>query len=296
MISEMIGHRGPAGNASLLHLREVSCLNSASSYQCCFEIALGAIRIMKSRCRPCPGFTLVELLVVIAIIVILASLLLPVLSRAKSSATLAKCKSNIRQMGLALAMYVGDHAKYPPSLSTGESNQSVSPEDLLAPYLSVRNPNLADSQFPSCPQREGPHLLTAYWYNELATVWPVFSSLPNLIVTPRERSYSLGGDVARRIPALETDVKVPSDMIAFTESVGTATSPDQIHGQTFDSTWYYPYSGREEYYPHKYGVTQVFCDNHVEFMQKRQFALRSVLIHRRWFSDNQPHLDLFPFN
>ena len=245
---------------------------------------------MKSRRRLYPGFTLVELLVVIAIIAILASLLLPALSKARSAATLAKCKSNIRQMGLALTMYVGDHAKYPPSLST------VSPRDLLAPYLAVRDPLVAYSQFPSCPQRAGPHLLTQYWYNELASVWPIFSSLPNLIITPRERSYSLGGDAARRIPTLESDVKVPSDMIAFTEPVGSAMTPSQIQGQTLDASWYYPYNGQEEYYPHKYGVTQVFCDNHVEFVKKRQFALKSVQIRRRWFSDNEPHLDLFPFN
>jgi prepilin-type N-terminal cleavage/methylation domain-containing protein len=243
---------------------------------------------MKSRCRPYPGFTLVELLVVIVVIAILAGLLLPVLSKARSSATLAKCRNNIRQMGLALTMYVGDHAIYPPSL--------VSRRVLLAPYFSVRDSDLADSQFPSCPQRGGPHLRTDYWYNELATVWPLFSALPNLIVTPRERSYSLGGDAARRIPTLESDVKVPSDMIAFTEAVGTATSPVQIQGQTLDSSWYYPYNGQEKYYPHKFGVTQVFCDNHVEFVAKRRFALRSVEIHRRWFTDNEPHLDLFPFN
>ncbi|MES2790312.1 MAG: DUF1559 domain-containing protein [Planctomycetota bacterium] len=65
------------------------------------------------------GFTLIELLVVIAIIAVLIALLLPAVQQAREAARRTQCKSQLKQIGLAIHNYHDTHSKYPPGAIYG---------------------------------------------------------------------------------------------------------------------------------------------------------------------------------
>ena len=65
------------------------------------------------------GFTLVELLVVLAIMAVLAGVAVPMYARTTQNARAAACVSNLRQLGAALGLYLGDHDMRMPILLAG---------------------------------------------------------------------------------------------------------------------------------------------------------------------------------
>lgn len=68
------------------------------------------------------GFTLIELLVVIAIIAILAAILFPVFAKAREKARMASCQSNLKQIGVGLAMYIQDYDGFWPGGNDPDNN------------------------------------------------------------------------------------------------------------------------------------------------------------------------------
>ncbi len=122
--------------------------------------------------QPWAAFTLIELLVVIAIIAILAALLLPALARSKQAANSAKCKSNMRQLGLGFDLYTGDNREtYPAAAVDGADNTQYTWDTAVHPYIGANNLSKAIldsgavdqslvSQTLRCPNDIGPD---SYW-------------------------------------------------------------------------------------------------------------------------------------
>ena len=102
------------------------------------------------------GFTLIELLVVIAIIGILAAMVFPVFARARESARKAVCLSNVKNIALAIQMYLADNND---TLPPGEHNSEVL--DYFSTY-----PGGED------PENTGGYETCAYWANPYLR-WPV---------------------------------------------------------------------------------------------------------------------------
>lgn len=87
------------------------------------------------------GFTLVELLVVIGIIALLISILLPSLNSAREAARTIACAANLRQIGVAHAMYQGDNKGRNLSLEMVSSTVSPNDRTNLYWYRTLRNYN-----------------------------------------------------------------------------------------------------------------------------------------------------------
>lgn len=250
------------------------------------------------------AFTLIELLVVIAVIAILAAMLLPALSRAKSQAQSAKCRSNLHQFGLALKMYVDENRQEFPFYHVGEGGD-YSWAASLEPYLRVSWTNRSIH----CPAYKGGVLhipgtlefgsydIGSYGYNERGTGGETLGlgSLSNF-PGPNE-THDPNVIFPHPPPTTEAQVAVPTEMVAMADSIlANPTSPtnkfdgsDKAHPLIYPTvTWLPKYLQQPPQHGLNFNV--LFCDGHAGSVKIREmFDVRKSA--RNWNKDHEQHTE-----
>jgi len=271
------------------------------------------------------AFTLVELLVVIAIIAILAAMLLPALSQAKYAAKNTQCRNNLRQISLALQIYVSSNQAFPLYYPTANAGWWYEQLPLPTNYVSVVTPGfftdtgqILGGVF-QCPLNPGPvvtmtygigsgqlegtsaQLLdppqTTYGFN----IWGVAGGVPSHL--------GLGGSIAPPGGAItatrEAAVQSASELIALGDDFLRSRNPqkDGIGSLQYTISPFTaafgnyntgtPTHQQPGFIAHHGRANRAFFDGHLESEDMRKPFVTSDYQLSRWNVDHQPHRDVF---
>jgi prepilin-type N-terminal cleavage/methylation domain-containing protein len=225
------------------------------------------------------AFTLLELLAVIATIAILASLLLPVLSKAKIKAQRTQCFSNLRQLGYAWSMYLEENSGYLVQSYPTNNPQAWVQGNMKMAAEATNASLLAQGKL--------------YPYNQSASVYHCPADqgvVSGNAVLPSVRSYSMNNFMGGR----DQDIPAYPNMAAANYSIYTKDSDiprpsqmwvmlDEDERSIDDGSFLTDPSGHVWFdipamsaHRHNYSFTLVFADSHSEiwrFIDSTSFSL-----------------------
>ena len=227
-------------------------------------------------------FTLIELLVVVAIIGILASLLLPVLGKARKSARRATCVSQLRQLSVALYNYTDDNDSHFPShgFISRPDGTAITWDDLISGYdgrSSLSYAEMVTSQSSGitenqndlyvCPEddvvRAGNEVKKSYGISALRKDLPDNSDLVNGIRGISGDYESAGA--SRKV----SEISYTSETILKSENLNEQNTMGNAEGMVFSGTQYNSIVGAGDWsgpVPHSGKFNYSFVDGHVELM------------------------------
>lgn len=228
------------------------------------------------------GFTLLELLAVIATIAILASLLLPIVGKAKIRAHRTTCMSNLRQLGIAWILYYTENqgqlvASYPASPDVWIKGDMKRPADALNQEL-VRQSKLypynLNTHIYRCPTEHGPTF-------EGRKLRAVRSYSMNAFMGDRNPSVGLIPPTAsRHVPlfAKESDLAKPSDLWVLLDEDERSIDEGCFVTDPDARIWYdFPANSSAR---HNFSFVLNFADGHSDIWSHRDPLTSKVSLNR----------------
>jgi len=207
------------------------------------------------------GFTLIELLVVVAIIATLAAMLLPALSQARERARQSTCMNNLKQIGMAVFMYLNDYDEYiPPWQMIGGPNEVLWYIQLL-PYANYR------ASLWICPS--SPEQKSKTSVDRAAQTWRNTGNatdLRNLMFWVQ--TIGINGARFYKTPIKYSRIRWPSELIYAGDGTGRISNwynPCNLSGGRYCNTYIYPDSG-SSFYPFHGGGWQNWKGNSINFL------------------------------